>query len=206
MWVFDSSICTIYNEHVQQHIPNYNKVIDKSLDVCKTICAPNDAIIDVGCANGVTLNKLYNLGFRNLHGVESSADMIQGFDSCKATITISKSLPINNYKAIIANWVLHFVVDKAGYIKDIYNNLAPGGIAIISNKTSNDPLFLEFYHKFKSDQGVRDHAILEKAEQLKGVMFVESVDWYTNQFKSCNFSQIEIIDADWCFTTFFLRK
>jgi trans-aconitate methyltransferase len=206
MWVFDSSIRTIYDEHVQQHIPNYNKVIDKSLDICKAMCAPNDAIIDVGCANGVTLNKLHNLGFRNLHGVESSADMIQGFDPCKATITISESLPVNKYKVIIANWVLHFVVDKAGYIKDIYDNLTPSGVAIVSNKTSTDPLFLNFYHQYKLSQGVSKQQVLEKSEQLKGVMFVESADWYLTQFKLYDFSQIEIIDADWCFTTFFLKK
>jgi hypothetical protein len=46
----------------------------------------------------------------------------------------------------------------------------------------------------------------EKSEQLKGVMFVESADWYLTQFKLYDFSQIEIIDADWCFTTFFLKK
>lgn len=206
MWVFDSKVQQIYNDHVQQHIPNYDKVINKSLDICKTTCSTTDAIIDVGCANGATLEKLYNLGFRNLHGVESSKDMINGFDSSKATISISNTLPEYKYKVILANWVLHFIKDKQSYIKDIYHNLDTGGIAVISNKTSDDPLFLNFYHKFKSDQGVSEQHILDKAEQLKGVMFVESVDWYLNQFKSCNFSQVEIIDADWCFTTFFLRK
>jgi len=206
MWEFNSAIQTIYDGHVQQHIPNYDKVISKSINICKVECDYNDAIIDVGCANGATLYKLYDAGFKNLYGVDSSVDMIAGFDHNKASITISKTLPSYKYKVVLANWVLHFIKDKTSYIKDIYNNLDNGGVAIISNKTSNDPLFLDFYHKFKSDQGVSDHAILEKAEQLKGVMFVESVDWYTNQFKLYNFSQVEIIDADWCFTTFFLRK
>ena len=206
MWTFNSAIQAIYNGHVQQHIPNYNKVVTKSIDVCKAVCNANDAIIDIGCANGATLYKLYDAGFRNLHGVESSFEMIDGFDYDKATITIANTLPEHNYKIILANWVLHFIEDKQSYIKDIYKNLEDNGIAIISNKTSNDPLFLNFYHKFKSEQGVSDKCIHEKAEQLKGVMFVESVDWYIEQFKSCNFSQIEIIDADWCFTTFFLRK
>jgi tRNA (cmo5U34)-methyltransferase len=206
MWKFDAEIKKIYNSHVQQHIPNYDKVIEKSLNVCKELCKPTDAIIDIGCANGVTLEKLHNLGFRNLYGVESSKDMIIGFDNTKAFIKISNTLPTNQYKIILANWVLHFLEKKQHYIKDIYDNLAPGGVAIVSNKTSTDPLFLKFYHQFKLNQGVSEQDILKKSEQLKGIMFVESVDWYMFQFKFHNFSKIEIIDSDWCFTTFFLQK
>ena len=40
-----------YNEHVTGHIPNYDRVIDKSINICK-LYKNNANILDFGSANG----------------------------------------------------------------------------------------------------------------------------------------------------------
>ncbi len=205
-WIFDSKIEKIYNEHVLAHIPNYERVIQKSLDICQHTCTSTDLIIDIGCANGSTLKKLHDLGFRNLYGVESSKEMIENFDESLATIIISNQFPKNVYKVVLANWVLHFIKNKEDYLKDIYDNLDNNGTLILSEKTNTNSELIYFYHLFKRRSGVTEKEIFEKSKSLENVMFVNSIDWYTNTLKSIGFKNVEIIDADWCFTTFYIKK
>jgi 2-polyprenyl-3-methyl-5-hydroxy-6-metoxy-1,4-benzoquinol methylase len=68
-WIFDETVSNIYKTHVRQHIPNYDRVIDKSISVCQKLCNKNDSIIDVGCATGETLQRLHDAGFNNFNNV-----------------------------------------------------------------------------------------------------------------------------------------
>ncbi len=205
-WVFDSNIEKIYNEHVKAHIPNYDRVIQKSLDVCQKVCKNSDPIIDIGCANGATLTKLNRLGFNNLHGVEASADMIKNFNSDIAKITISDVLPKNEYKVVLANWVLHFIKNKKQYIKDVYDSLQTGGVLILSEKTSKEQELTFYYHLFKQRSGVSESEIISKSKSLENVMFIDSCEWYLETLKAIGFKNIHVIDADWCFATFYAEK
>lgn len=205
-WKFDSRIEQIYENHVSSHIPNYERVIQKCMDLCITICEKNDPIIDVGCANGITLRKLKSLGFNNLYGVDSSSSMVKHIDPSLAKIIISDTFPENTYKIILANWVVHFIKDKKEYLTSIYRNLDQTGVLILSEKTSLDPTLINFYHLFKKRAGVTDLEILEKSKSLKNVMHINSIDWYQETLKDIGFKKIEIIDADWCFTTFYITK
>jgi 2-polyprenyl-3-methyl-5-hydroxy-6-metoxy-1,4-benzoquinol methylase len=74
-WKFDNTIAKIFTEHARQHIPNYDLVIDKSIDLCNWHLKKDDSIIDVGSATGETLQRLHRDGFTNLTGVDASQDM-----------------------------------------------------------------------------------------------------------------------------------
>ena len=203
-WKFNSHIEKIYDEHVLAHIPNYERVITKSLDVCNTVDR-DSPIIDVGCANGATLYKLYNMGFSNLHGVDSSSEMVSNISNI-ANIKVSTKLPVGPYKIILANWVLHFINDKETYLNDVYNNLLDDGIFILSEKINLDNNFVNHYYNIKRQHGVTDSEIAQKEKSLQGVMFVKSRDWYIQTLKTIGFTRIEVIDADWCFNTFYIQK
>ena len=43
----------------------------------KNLENPNSKIIDLGCGNGVLSIELYEAGFRNVHGVDYSANAIE---------------------------------------------------------------------------------------------------------------------------------
>jgi tRNA (cmo5U34)-methyltransferase len=205
-WSFNKEVAEVYTLHVRQHIPNYDRVIDKSISICNRICSKQDSIIDVGCATGETLELFYNNGFRNLHGVDNSHDMLIKCNQNIAKFYNSSILPENTYKVVLANWVLHFIKDKELYLKNIYNNLDNSGFLILSEKTSNHNMLLDFYHDIKRQNGVSEDEIETKAQSLKDVMFICSVEWYLNILKQIGFKQIDIIDADWCFTSFLCQK
>jgi tRNA (cmo5U34)-methyltransferase len=205
VWHFNSEVAKGFDMHVRQHIPNYESVIEKTVKICQRLLRSDSAIIDVGCATGQTLKHLAAAGFMNLTGVDSSQHML---DQCKvaARLICSDHLPPGPYDAVLCNWTLHFIKQKKQYLDTIYDQLNDNGICIVSDKTCQDPLPTEFYHDFKKRAGVSEREILEKAQSLKDVMYINDPEWYLKTLKTQGYQSVHIVDADWCFTTFVCVK
>ena len=204
-WQFDQSVARIFVKHAREHIPNYDTVIDKSIALCQKFLAKDSAIVDIGCATGETLKRLKQAGFVNLTGVDSSQAMLD-YCQTQATLICSDQFPDQLFDAVLCNWTLHFMSDKLDYLHQIYKNLAPGGVFIVSDKTSSDPAMIDFYHDFKSKAGVSAEEIQSKAASVRDIMFIDNPQWYLETLSNLGFKNIQIIDASWCFTTFFCVK
>jgi SAM-dependent methyltransferase len=197
------NIASSYEQHVKNHIPNYNIVIDKTIKLCK-LYNYNSSIVDFGSANGITLEKLHKEGFRNLYGVEPVDALRER--SNKTIAVYSKILPLLKFDVIIANWVLHFIKDKEDTLKDFYNSLDENGVLIISEKVSSNEIIKKFYYDFKKDNGVTAEEITNKELSLIGVMHTETIDWYFATLNKIGFNTIEIIDGAWGFITLIVKK
>lgn len=204
-WEFGPDIAPGFVDHAKKHIPNYEAVIEKCVRYCTLNFDKRDKIIDVGCATGYTLTKLHEQGFTNLYGVDNSKSMIDLAPKDIANYVVSDHLPKNQYDIVLCNWTLHFVKDKKKYIRSIYDNLRNGGAFILSEKTNNNAEMTRMYHDRKKNLGVSDEEIQQKQAQLENVMFIESPKWYQNLLESMGFT-VNVIDADWCFTTWLCRK
>lgn len=204
-WEFDKDVAKSFKQHATQHIPNYNQVIDQCISICKKQ-NKSIKIIDVGCAIGETLIRLRSEGFNNIYGVDNSQAMLDECPPNVATLICSETLPPSCYDVILMNWTLHFIKDKKRYLQDIYNNLNTNGTLVISEKTSSDPLAVEFYHDYKRTSGVSDADIQKKEKSVKNIMYIDTVEWYQDIFKQLGFSKVYIINAHWCFTTFVCIK
>lgn len=204
-WSFDQNIARIFVDHARKHIPDYDRVIDKSVEVCQKFLHPDAAIIDVGCATGETLKRLKLAGFRQLTGVDNSASMLE---QCHvdAELICSDQFPNRPFDAVLCNWTLHFIPNKLEYLKQIYHNLSRGGFVILTDKTSMDPIMIDFYHDLKSQAGVSSEEIQQKAQSVKNIMHVDSPQWYLENLKRVGFGTPHIINANWCFTTFLAIK
>lgn len=208
-WRFHRDVAKNFVFHARKHIPDYDKVIDLSVNLCEQMTDGTGArIIDVGCATGETLFRLRQHGFYNLVGVDNSQAMI---DECKpdqATYILSDSFPLDQapFDVVISNWTLHFIKDKNKYLQEIYQGLKPGGVLILTDKTSNDFVDLKMYHNFKRGNGVSDEEILAKALSIKDIMFIDPVEWYLDTLKNTGFSRTTIVNAAPCFTTFLVVK
>lgn len=203
-WQFDNSVAKIFANHARQHIPDYDNVIDLSVSLCEQYYQKNDPILEVGCAIGETITRLHKSGFTNIHGVESSSPMLSECPKNIATYYHTAYFPNTDtkFKAILCNWTLHFMEDKISYLKEIRSNLSDDGMLVLTEKTMNDGLALEQYHKFKISSGVSPEEVRQKAESLKHVMHVDSIEWYFNNLRALGFGKIYIASANWCFTTF----
>jgi hypothetical protein len=65
---------------------------------------------------------------------------------------------------------------------------------------------IEFYHDFKSSVGVSAEEIEAKAASVRDIMYIDTPEWYLKTLSKIGFKNIQIIDASWCFTTFFCVK
>lgn len=208
IWKFDNKIAKIFNRHARQHIPDYDKVIDLNVDLCEQKLKKDSNILEVGCAIGETIKKLYSKGFRNIHAVDNSSEMLNRCPRNKATYYCTSSFPTKDIKfdAVLCNWTLHFMHNKIEYLKEIHDSLLPGGFIVLSEKTENNGLALKQYHRYKLNKGVKEKEIKEKEKLLKDVMFIDSTEWYLKNLRVIGFEEIYIANANWCFTTFVAIK
>ena len=206
-WEFNNKVAKIFSQHARVHIPNYDQVIDQSIEICKKY-EYNARIIDVGCAIGETLIRLHESGFTNLVGVDNSKPMLDECPDQVAELILSEEFPIEagSFNVIISNWTLHFIQDKESYLQKMYDSLDINGSLILTDKTSKDKDVIQFYHNFKRMGGASEEEIQQKAKSIENIMYINDPQWYMTKLKELGFSKVFIINATWCFTTFLAIK
>lgn len=205
-WQFDKAAAENFATIARREIPDYERVIELSIQIIKRQATSNPKIIDVGSAIGTTLHALYEAGFNNLVGVDSSAEMLsRSFD--KALLIESEKFPVEQgpYDVVIANWVLHFIKDREDYLQDIKNALQPGGILVLTEKVAGSQLANDLYHDFKRRNGMTEEQIEEKKQRLEGVLLPYPIDWYLTKLKALGFESVEIMNVNTVFVTFLAR-
>lgn len=204
VWAFDNAVAERFQHEAETNIPSYHNVIDKCLTFANKHLCKSAKIIDVGSALGYTLSKFINAGFTNVMGVDNSISMIEK-GTHKSLVTCSDSLPEYNYDLVLMNWTLHFIVDKRAYLTDIYNSLNQNGYLILSDKCIQTDILKDIYYDFKRNHGVSEEYIIQKEQNLIGVMYLNSIDWYLKTLRELGFT-VDILHGDLGFITFLCHK
>ena len=206
-WIFDDKVALDFDRIAKTSIPHYDEVIEKSISIIQKSEFTNPKIIDVGSAIGTTLKRLFDAGFHNLYGVDSSPAMIaRSFE--KANLICSDSFPVSlgPFDVVVANWVLHFIPERKRYLASISSSLAAGGLLILSEKVISTPLCHDLYHDFKRANGLSELEIETKQRQLRGVLVQYPLNWYLSTLLELGFESVDVIDAHFSFVTLLARK
>ena len=208
-WKFDGAVADHFDNIARRHIPNYEKVIDKCVQIAHTAFGGNKhiKIIDVGSATGYTMHRFISEGFTQVWGVESSHHMKERSMHAD-TVILSDTFPhrYGPFDFIMANWTLHFVQSREAYLRSIYESLSETGVCIITDKMQTSPFLVNRYHDFKRSKGVSDAEIEEKARLITGVLVPYPLEWYLRTLRKIGFSSVEVFDADWCFVSIICAK
>jgi 2-polyprenyl-3-methyl-5-hydroxy-6-metoxy-1,4-benzoquinol methylase len=206
-WVFDDNVANRFQSEALKHIPDYERVIALCQQYVKQIynTRKDIKILDVGSALGYTMDKFISDGYVNVYGVESSSSMLNNSKYPDFTIH-SSILPEGPWNVILANWTLHFIQDRKNYIQEMYNNLAEGGILIISDKMSHSQETENLYHRFKINNGVSKEEILKKKYSLKGVLVSKPLNWYLETLSDAGFEDVQVINSNLMFQTLYAKK
>jgi SAM-dependent methyltransferase len=205
IWSFDDNVAGRFQEEAINNIPDYERVIDMCVELAISKVNQDAVIVDVGSALGHTLDKFLNKGFSAVYGIENSDAMISK-SKHQDKIICSDKFPELKSDFVMANWTLHFVVERKDYLQSIYNNMNEDGVLIVSDKTTQTPEVKELYYDFKRDNGVTDEYIYEKEKKLQGYMHPYPIEWYLDTLKQIGFKNIQIINSRYGFVTLYCEK
>merc|ERR1712232_210217 len=94
------------------------------------------------------------------------------------------------FEVVVANWTLHFIKERKAYLHDVYNNLAPEGLLILTEKTVQSDLAKDLYHSWKRAHGVSLAEIADKAARLDGVLMPFPLTWYFDVLTELGFCDV----------------
>lgn len=207
-WQFNDEVAARFETEARTHIPNYEAVVQKCVDLALKVFPDKSAkIIDVGSATGYTMERLLAAGFSEVYGVDNSKAMIER-SRVKDRVIHANSFPKDKapFDLVLANWTLHFIPEREFYISDVKESLSDRGIFVLSDKMASSPFVHEQYHDFKRSMGVSEQEIARKEAAIKGVLEPRPLEWYLETLGKLGFRDVEVIDAPYCFATLIAFK
>lgn len=207
---FNERVVEVFDDMLDRSIPFYQHVIKETARLLSAHLEPGDAVCDLGCATGTALlSFVRELGDRNLlfFGIDSSPAMLakarlkaefyaqdNEIDFEQADIT---KIERPDTGAFILNYTLQFIrpVQRARLITRLYDNLRPGGLLILSEKTILEDkrlnrIFIDIYHDFKKEQGYSDLEIARKREALENILVPFSLEENKEIIHQAGFSPV----------------
>lgn len=187
---FNERVVEVFDDMLDRSIPCYQNVIGETSRLLASHLHHGDTVCDLGCATGTALlyfaRKLADRRLRFL-GIDSSPAMLTKA-RLKAEFYVEnddvffeqadiREIAQPETGAFILNYTLQFIrpVLRPTLIRQLYENLRPGGLLILSEKTILEDkrlnrTFIDIYHDFKREQGYSDLEIARKREALENIL------------------------------------
>lgn len=206
-WQFNDEVAARFDREARTHIPDYEHVIRLCLaEALRKYDTQTTRVVDVGSATGYTLEQFRNAGFQEVVGVENSPAMIKQ-SRMRERVIFSDTFPRERvFDLVLANWTLHFIRDRATYIRDIYSAMRRGGTMMLTDKMTTDALTRDQYHAWKGSVGVSAAEIARKEAALAGVLTTRALEWYLETLRDVGFKDVHIVHKIYGFTTLVARK
>lgn len=95
-------------------------------------------ILEIGCGNGFMLNSIYNLGYKNVFGIEPSIDAVNKSDlkikkNIKIGLLRSNLFPKNSFDFIFFFQTFDHISKPNQFLKECYRLLKPNGYILSFN-------------------------------------------------------------------------
>ncbi len=223
---FNEKVARVFNDMINRSVPLYPEVIQRQAQLALKYYLPGTKAYDLGCSNGnFCLALLEKTASKPLSvvAVDNSAPMLDLFEKRlkkrgwekKITMICDsiQTVELLNPSIVVINYTLQFLPmnHRDVLIQKVYNALAPGGILLFSekvvhsDKTLSD-LEVEFYYRFKRENGYSELEISRKREALENVLIPETVDAHHQRLASAGFSRKEIWLKWFNFTSWICQK
>ena len=209
---FDESVANVFEDMLGRSVPMYQECQSLAVHWCARLAKANTSVYDLGCSTGQLLLKLAHSIDRDkgiaLYGVDNSSAMLeksrktleQSPIPCELLeVDLNQEISIQNASVVVMNYTLQFVLpeNRLPLLKNIYENLVPGGSLILIEKIKSDiseldQTFIDFHHQFKRDRGYSDMEISRKREALENVLIPWTVEENQSLIKKAGFQTVDL--------------
>jgi tRNA (cmo5U34)-methyltransferase len=205
---FNAEVADVFDDMICRSVPMYAEIIRRQARMIAGHCSRKTRIYDLGSSTGNlamalcdrlpagafefiavdTSQPMLDICAKRLDAIGRSGDIIHQ----KADI---RKVPLEPADVVAANFTLQFIppADRDALVQSIHATLAPGGIFLFSEKTIHpDPamadLEVDFYYRFKKENGYSELEISQKREALENVLVPETVADHENRLRRCGFA------------------
>ena len=211
-FTFDAAVADVFDDMVQRSVPMYAEIIHRQACMIRQAYRPGTRIYDLGCSTGNLIMALCD-GFPtdgfSLVAVDSSRPMLDRLagrlskhprqDDISLVCEDLRQVEMRGASVVVVNFTLQFIppADRDRLIHRIHDALEPGGWLLLSEKTVHpDPamadLQVDFYHRFKRENGYSALEISQKREALENVLVPETPDAHLDRLRRCGFSAVDV--------------
>lgn len=211
-FAFNAAVAGVFDDMIQRSVPMYGEVIRRQAQLFQSRCDTNTRIYDLGCSTGsfaMALCERMPAGAFEMVAVDSSQAMLDIFqkrlDAAGRSADITplcddiRQVDMQPAGAVVVNFTLQFIApkDRDALLQRIYHTLLPGGMLLFSEKILHpnqkmSDLQVDFYHRFKRENGYSELEISQKREALENVLVPESIETHHARLRRCGFSGVDI--------------
>jgi tRNA (cmo5U34)-methyltransferase len=209
---FNAAVADVFDDMILRSVPMYPEIIRRQAQMIAKTGRRGIRVYDLGCSTGnlaVALFDQFPPGELSIVAADSSKPMLNIFqkrlqkfgrtgdvdllcdDICR--------LKIAKADAVVINFTLQFIppADREALLAKIYQGLVPGGMLCVSEKTVHSDkelsdLEVDFYYRFKRENGYSEMEISQKREALENVLVPETVDAHHQRLQRCGFAKIDL--------------
>lgn len=187
---FNERVVEVFDDMLDRSIPCYKTVIGETSRLLAAHLQPGDTVCDLGCATGTALlyfakvladHRLRFIGIDSSPAMLAKARLKAEFYVSDEAVSFEQAditeIDQPGTGAFVLNYTLQFIrpVVRPTLIQKLFENLRPGGLLILSEKTVLDDkrlnrTFIDIHHDFKREQGYSDLEIARKREALENIL------------------------------------
>lgn len=209
---FNAAVANVFDDMIHRSVPMYGEIIQRQAQLVEGCCHPGSRVYDLGCSTGNLAMALCGRmppGTFQMMAVDSSRPMLDIFNKRLAAAGRSgditplcrdiRRVNMAAASAVVVNFTLQFIppLDRDALLQKVYDALEPGGRFLFSEKTIHpnpalSDLQVDFYYRFKRENGYSEMEISQKREALETVLVPETLETHHDRLHRCGFSGIDV--------------
>lgn len=220
-WEFDEEVAEVFENMLERSIPQYHVMRNSVVELTKSILLNTKRlkdrwdILDIGCSDGLMLEKLIDAldGQGHFVGVDISEPMLKKAKDRFSNRPISSNVDIKYcdlrtefpefesvYDVITSILCIQFtpIECRQQIIQNVYDNLSGRNGTfimvekVLGNSAYLDKLFVSNYYNLKRSNGYSQEQIDRKRLSLEGVLVPVTSDWNIQLLKQAGFRKVDV--------------
>jgi tRNA (cmo5U34)-methyltransferase len=209
---FNAAVADVFDDMILRSVPMYDEIIRRQAQIVVRGYRSGTRIYDLGCSTGnlaIALCDRIPAGTVEMVVVDNSAPMLDIFKKRLQPLGRSADITpmcrdicqvtMDRASAVILNFTLQFIPagERDALLQRIYDALVPGGMLLFSEKIIHpnqemSDLQVDFYYRFKQENGYSELEISQKREALENVLVPETVEMHHERLHRCGFHCIDL--------------